>query len=116
MKVKLPLLSAREMVPKGSTIQLEDNGGVIANARTGQSIHFMIHDDLWYMKLKVKAPDTSQSPSDLMHLKCSPFWRAGEPMINRKTIMCIMCPLSQFIPNAVPDEDVGWAELSRAPI
>ena len=27
-----------------------------------------------------------------------------------------MCPLSPFIPNSIPDEDVGWAELSQAPI
>ena len=77
MKVNLPILSATEMMTKGSTIQPEDNGGVIANARTGQPIHFMIHDDLWHMELKVKAPGTIQSPMDLMHLKFSPFGRQG---------------------------------------
>ena len=56
MKVKLPILSVREMMSKGSVMTLTETDGEICNRRTGQTIHFAVYDDLWFMKLKVKPP------------------------------------------------------------
>ena len=72
MKVKIHILSVRQMMKKGSRLTLDEEGGVIENARTNQSIRFIIHDDLWYMKLKVKPPDGSSAD-----FSSSPFGRQG---------------------------------------
>ena len=56
MKVKLPILSARQMLHKGGSLTLTESGGSIINERVGQKINFMIHEGLWYMKLKVNKP------------------------------------------------------------
>ena len=56
MKVKLPILSARRMMTKGSKMELEDDTGKIFNAETNQTIRFLVHEDLWFMKIKVKKP------------------------------------------------------------
>ena len=59
MKVKLPILSVRQMLSKGGRLGLTETSGCITNSRTRQRINFIVHDDLWYMKLKVQKP-----PSD----------------------------------------------------
>ena len=73
MKVKLPILSVREMMSKGSLMTLTEHGGVICNKAKNQSIRFIVHDDLWYMKLKVKPPPATETPD----LSKSPFGRQG---------------------------------------
>ena len=73
MKVKLPILSVREMMSKGSLMTLTEHGGVIRNKAKNQSIRFIVHDDLWYMKLKVKPPPVTEAPD----LPKSPFGRQG---------------------------------------
>ena len=72
MKVKLPILSVRQMMSKGGKLTLTEHGGKISNSGTGQSINFVIHDDLWYVKLKVNRPPASESRQP--HL---PFGRQG---------------------------------------
>ena len=72
MKVKLPILSVRQMMRKGSKLVLEDEGGRIENSRTKQSIRFLIHDGLWYMKLKVQPPGGMRDEPST-----SPFGRPG---------------------------------------
>ena len=73
MKVKLPILSVREMMSKGSRMTLTESGGIIRNREKNQAIRFIVHDDLWYMKLKVKPPPAS----DNADLSKSPFGRQG---------------------------------------
>ena len=72
MKVKLPILSVRQMLGKGSVMTLTEDSGLIQNHRTGHSIRFLIQDGLWYMKLKVKPPTTNEDTS------ASPFGRQGK--------------------------------------
>ena len=73
MKVKLPILSVREMMSKGCKLTLTENGGVIRNKLKNQQINFVVHNDLWYVKLKVKPPPTSEDSKSSM----SPFGRQG---------------------------------------
>ena len=74
MKVKLPILSVRQMMGKGSRMSLTEEGGTISNDRTNQSINFIVHDDLWYVKLKVQPPPSANKPTPNM-----PFGRQGSP-------------------------------------
>jgi hypothetical protein len=76
MKVKLPILSVRQMMSKGSVMTLTEVDGKIHNARSGQTIHFAVHDDLWYMKFKVKPP--TQAATDELRA-ASLFGRQGSP-------------------------------------
>ena len=73
MKVKLPILSVRELMSKGCKMTLTEHGGVIRNKMKNQQINFVVHDDLWYVKLKVKPPPSSEAAVDL----ASPFGRQG---------------------------------------
>jgi hypothetical protein len=52
---------------------LTESGGIIRNREKNQAIRFIVHDDLWYMKLKVKPPPAS----DNADLSKSPFGRQG---------------------------------------
>ena len=72
MKVKLPILSVRQMMSKGGQLTLTEHGGKITNATTRQSINFVIHDDLWYVKLKVNKPPTNEGRQPSL-----PFGRQG---------------------------------------
>ena len=72
MKVKLPILSVRQMMSKGGQLTLTEHGGKITNATTHQSINFVIHDDLWYVKLKVNKPPTNDGRQPSL-----PFGRQG---------------------------------------
>ena len=72
MKVQLPILSVRQMMRKGGQMVLTDSGGSITNPLTRQTIDFVIHDNLWYAKLKVNKPP----PSDAMDVD-SDFVRQG---------------------------------------
>ena len=68
MKVKIPILSVREMMSKGSYMTLTEDGGKIVNQNIGRCVNFFVHDDLWYMKFKVKPPNEqaqSQLPDSL---------------------------------------------------
>ena len=56
MKVKLPILSVRQMLNKGGQLSLNEAGGSITNPHAGQTINFIVHEGLWYMKLKVGKP------------------------------------------------------------
>ena len=58
---------------KGSKMTLTDSGGVITNKLKNQKINFIVHDDLWYIKLKVKPPPSSRSNESTMPL----FGRQG---------------------------------------
>ena len=62
MKVRLPILSVREMMSKGSKMTLTETGGIIENREKKQAINFIVHDDLWYVKLKVKLPPANDQP------------------------------------------------------
>ena len=73
MKVKLPILSVRELMSKGCKMTLTEHGGVIRNKLKNQQIDLVVHDDLWYVKLKVKPPPISEAAVDL----ASPFGRQG---------------------------------------
>ena len=67
MKVKLPILSVRQMLNKGGQLSLNEAGGSITNPNAGQTINFIVHEGLWYMKLKVGKPSKSM-----------PFGRQGK--------------------------------------
>ena len=67
MKVKLPILSVRQMLNKGGQLSLHEAGGSITNPNAGQTINFIVHEGLWYMKLKVGRPS-----------KPMPFGRQGK--------------------------------------
>ena len=73
MKVKLPILSVRELMTKGCKMTLTENGGVIQNKSKNQQINFIVHNDLWYIKLKVKPPPSSEADK----ARPSPFGRQG---------------------------------------
>ena len=73
MKVKLPILSVREMMSKGSRMTLTETGGIIENREKKQAINFIVHDDLWYVKLKVKPPPANDQPES----RSSLFGRQG---------------------------------------
>ena len=69
MKVKLPILSVRQMLNKGGRLSLHETGGSITNPKIGQTINLIVHEGLWYMKLKVGRP-TASLPT--------PFGRQGK--------------------------------------
>ena len=73
MKVKLPILSVRELMSKGCKMTLTEHGGVIRNKLRNQQINVVVHDDLWYVKLKVKPPPSPESAKAMP----SPFGRQG---------------------------------------
>ena len=73
MKVKLPILSVRQMMSKGSVMTLTETDGKIQNERTGQTINFSVYDDLWFMKFKIKPPAKGTEGN----LSASPFGRQG---------------------------------------
>ena len=60
------------MMSKGGQLTLTEHGGKITNATTQQSINFVIHDDLWYVKLKVNKPPTNEGRQPSL-----PFGRQG---------------------------------------
>ena len=52
---------------KGGQLSLNEAGGSITNPNAGQTINFIVHEGLWYMKLKVGKPSKSM-----------PFGRQGK--------------------------------------
>ena len=73
MRVKIPILSVREMMTKGSYMTLTETGGKIVNPKAGKCVNFFVYDDLWYMKFKVKPPALAEGAD----LSASPFGRQG---------------------------------------
>ena len=54
MKVKHPILSVRQIMTRGSQMLLTETGGFIHNPTTDQAIKFIVHDGLWFAKMKIK--------------------------------------------------------------
>ena len=73
MRVKIPILSVREMMSKGSYMTLTETGGKIVNPKANKCVNFFVYDDLWYMKFKVKPPSLTENAD----LSASPFGIQG---------------------------------------
>ena len=80
MDVKLPILSARQMMTKGSRMLLTEEDGEIYNPRTDETIRFIIFDDLWFMKMKVKPPIANTSAMNVDPI-CGPCPNPGNSQL-----------------------------------
>ena len=78
MKVKLPILSVRHMMTRGSQMLHTDTGGVIHNPMTDQAIKLIVHDGLWFAKMKVKGERNPPPPEPVDRMaKKAGFARRG---------------------------------------
>ena len=62
MKVKVPIVSVRQLVRDGHGVSIGEGGGHIRNTSSGKEIPFFEHAGVYYMKMKIKPP--SQSVGD----------------------------------------------------
>ena len=63
MKVKLPILSLRSVVKRKSSVRINEHGGYIKNTLTGATIPVYEHDDVYYVKIKVKKLSSQSNSS-----------------------------------------------------
>ena len=71
MKVKVPILSVRQLVKDHNRVAFEDDGGYIHNKSTGKRIRFFEYQGVYYMKMKLKTLQPSKQDMD--------FARPGNP-------------------------------------
>ena len=60
MKVQMPILAPKKMMKKGTRMLIAEDGGILYNSRTKQQMSFIEHGGLWFLKLKVKKPPSTQ--------------------------------------------------------
>ena len=58
METELPILSVRKMVKNDHDVVFEDHGGSIRNRKTGKTIRLFEHEGVYFVKFKVKDPDS----------------------------------------------------------
>ena len=75
-RVKVPILSVRRLCRDGHYCVIHKKGGYICNETTGQKIHFMELNGVYYLRMKVESAVPPETPV-IEEPKPQPFGRLG---------------------------------------